>query len=193
MVLVEVYELGRPYSRVVAMGYRRKSHGVRATGQLSDTAETAPMVPMTVDLVRRHLHEWAQDAYAQLRQLVWELHADTYGYDGVHQAMRAFDSDPRPAWPLLDRLVSDYRFGELDHDDAIALLQPVAQWIAEILIRIHGARWDVVADGQRFAHVVVLDGGARQLDPYAFVAQYSQAQLPSVADIARRAQEHIQR
>lgn len=192
-VFVEVQELGRPYSRMVAMGYQRNSHGVSATGQLSDSAATAPMVPLTVDLVRRHLDEWAEDNYAELRQLVWELHADTYGYDRIDEAMLAFDHDPRPAWPLLNRLLSGYRFGELDRDDAIALLQPVAQWIAEILIRIHGARWDVVADGERFAHVVVLDGGTRRLDPYAFVAEYAQAPLPPVADIARRAEEEIQR
>lgn len=192
-VFVEVHELGRPDSRMVAMSYQRNGHRIVATGQLSDSATTAPIVPLTVDLVRRHLGEWAQDNYAQLRRLVWELHADMYGYDGIDQAMHAFDHDPRPAWPLLSRLLCDYRFGDLDRDDAVALLQPLAQWIAEILIRVHGARWDVVADGDRFAHVVVLDGGTRRLDPYAFVAEYSQAPLPPVADIARRAEEQIQR
>jgi hypothetical protein len=190
-VFVEVHELGRPYSRMVAMGYQRTSHGVRATGRLSDSEQTPPMVPLTVDLVRRHLTEWAEADYAALRRLVWELHADTYGYDRIDEAMNAFDRDPRPAWPLLDQLLSGYQFGELDRDDAIALLEPAAQWIAEILIRVHGARWEVVADGDRFAHIVVLDGGTRRLDPYAFVAEYASAPLPSVADMARGAEAYI--
>ena len=116
----------------------------------------------------------------ELRQLAWELHADTYGYAGSMKPCAPSTTirvPPGRCWigccPVTD-------WGELDRDDAIALLQPVAQWIAEILIRTHGARWDVVADGDRFAYVVVLDGGTRQLDPYAFVAEYSQEPLPSV-------------
>lgn len=188
-VFVEVYELGRPYSRVVAMGYRRTADGVSATGQRQDTAETAPMVPLTADLVRRHLDEWAEEEYRQLRQIVWDLHVDTYGYDDRYDdVMDPFDRDPRRAGPLLDQMLADYQFGELDHDDAVVLLHPIAQWIGEILIRVHGAKWDVAPDGDTFTHVVVFDGGTRHFDPYAFIARYADEPLPWAADIAADAE-----
>jgi hypothetical protein len=191
-VYAEVYELGRPEGHVVAMGYRRDQWGVLPTGQIATVKELSePVVPLTGELMRRHLDEWAADSREDLRLFVEQLYADIHGfYDQREADMRAFDDDPRTCAPLLEDWLSEFPFGELDREGAVALLVPVARYIAEVFIRLHAARWDVTVDGGNFSHVIVVDGNdgrLHQIDPYAFVAEYGNAPLPPLSTILQRA------
>lgn len=195
-VYVEVYELGRSVGHIVAMGYRRSRRGVSATGQTAENTLTSPIVPLTIELVRRHLGEWAEDCREDLRLFVQQLDADIRGFDRLDDDMRAFDVDSRACGPLFDEWLSTFPFGELDRDDAIALLAPAAQYVAEVLISVHGGRWDVVVDGEQFSHVVVVDGDdgrIHQVDPYAVVAEYADAPLPPLSAFLQHAEDLVHR
>jgi len=197
-VYAEVYELGRPQGRIVAMGYRRDQWGILPTGQIASVEEaTDPIVALRVDLVRRHLDEWAADNREDLRLFVEQLNADVQGfYDQREAYMRAFDDDPRTSQPLLEDWLSGFSYGRLDREDAVALLAPVARYVAEVLIRLHAARWDVTVDDAGVCHVLVVDGDdgrLHQIDPYAFVAEYGNAPLPPLSTILQRATDLVHR
>jgi hypothetical protein len=196
-VYMEVYELGRPVGHLAAMGYHRGPQGVSPTGQM--TAEhtlTEPIVAPSAPLVRRHLDEWADECRADFRLFVQQLNADIRGFDQLDDNMRAFDNDPRSCGPLIDQWLSSFPFGELDTDDAVALLKPVAQYLTEVLVQMYGGRWDVGSDDQPFSHVIVIDGDdglTHQVDPYAVVAEYADAPLPPVSAMLKRAVEFVHR
>jgi hypothetical protein len=186
-VYVEVYELGRPCGHVVSQSYHRDRLGVSPYGQMSgELARTDPIVPPTVELARRHLGEWTDRCRADLRELVDQLWGD----------VRAFDEDPRTCAPLLEEWLSDLPFGDIDTEDATALLAPVARYLAEVLIRVHRGRWDVTFDGEDFTHIVVVDGNdglGHQLDPFALVRECADAPLPPVSAILRHALDLVHR
>jgi len=186
-VHVEAYELGRPGGHILAMAYIRDRRGISvSTEAWHERFETEPIVPLTVESMRRHLDEWTDRCRADLRELVDQLYGDA----------PAFDDDPHACVPVLEEWLSDLPFGELDTEDAVALLAPVARYVAEVLIRVHWGRWDVTSDGENLTHVVVVggdDGQSHQLDPFALVREYADAPLPPLSTILREALDRVHR
>ena len=191
-VYVEVYELGRPYGHVIAQRYRRGRRGVSTTGLAAqDLTLRYPIVPLTAELMRRHLGEWTEQCRADLRDFVFDFHPGL-----PHADLVAFDDNPHACVPILEQWLSDLPFGELDTDDATAALAPLARYLAEVLIREYHGRWDVIADGEDFTHVVVVDGNdglSHQLDPFALVREYADAPLPPLSAILRHALDLVHR
>lgn len=185
-VFVEAHELGRPRGHLFVQPYQRGRRGVSTNGQRADESghEPDPIVPLTVELMRRHLDEWADGCRVDLRELVLDLDGDVL----------AFDDDPRTFEPQLEDWLSDLPFGDLDTDDAVVLLAPVARYVAEVLIQVYDGRWDVTADGADLTHVVVVDGDDGQtyhLDPFALVREYADAPLPPLSAILQRALDRV--
>jgi hypothetical protein len=197
VIYVEVYELGRPYGHIVALRYRRGPVGATAIGQTAQDTLTEPIIALTADLMRRHLDEWTESEREELRQFVEQQQADAYGFwDEREDAMHAFEEDPTTFGSLLEQYLSTFPFGELDTEDAVAVLEPLARYVSEVLIRLNGGRWDVAEKDGELSLVIVVDGDDGQnheIDPYALVAEYADAPLPPLSTIVRQALDLVHR
>jgi hypothetical protein len=78
------------------------------------------------------------------------------------------DADPLALLPHLNRLVADQDYDGLDQDDWLYLHSILAAFIADVLIRKHGARWRLRHDARGPNYMLVTcgyDGGEYEVSP----------------------------
>ncbi|MYS12349.1 hypothetical protein [Streptomyces sp. SID4982] len=89
----------------------------------------------------------------------------------------AYRAEPANLVPALQDYVSRAPFEEFEQSDRITMHADLMSYVADYLIRKHGARWSVDSDsttpcGYRYVvEAVGRDGRTRQLDPLQTVAQ----------------------
>lgn len=156
-VLVEAYELGQSAGVVLAQPYEREGDAVTPAGETLLCAEVDPLVPLTAELVRRHVEDFAAGGRRAVRDLLERAGAD----------LAAFEADPASALPFMESMTEASRAEGLSEDERVYLHTQLVAFVAEVLVRGHGARWDVIADGDGFAYVLAV--GDRFVDLFTLV------------------------
>lgn len=115
---------------------------------------------MGIDQARAGLAEWASGGNESVYSMAAEFGA----------SRESVEADPLSILPRWNDFISRLPLDEFDDDDWFWLQSQVAAYLAFVLIRVHGGRWDVVPDEaspDRFVYVVAVtgwDGRERNVD-----------------------------
>jgi len=162
-VFVEVYEIGRPAGVLIAQPYVRLGATVSVLGEPILCGEPAPLVPMVPGPAGLDVDAWAKQAHDASRSMVEAVNGD----------VAAFDRDPLTFQAALDDFLVSLPTDELDHDDWVWLHAELVAYLAEVLTRVHGGRWESLPDGVHYVVAVDgLDGGVRRVDLFGLVRDH---------------------
>ncbi|MEO3867242.1 hypothetical protein ABGB18_00270 [Nonomuraea sp. B12E4] len=175
---VEAYELGRPAGVLIAQRYERQGDALTRVGAPIVCAEPEPLVPLTLELARRHTKEFGDGGHQALRELVEQAGGD----------VDAFDVQPMTCQPIMDAVTDELRSDDLDDDDRIYLHSLLSAYLAEVLIRANGGHWDVAFENGGIKHMVVV--GDRQVDPFSLVNEEAK-EGRSASQMLDRARETV--
>ncbi|MDX6431128.1 MAG: hypothetical protein QOE54_3494 [Streptosporangiaceae bacterium] len=117
---------------------------------------------MNIDQARQGLDEWAQGG----RDAVFSM-AEEFG-----AAREAVEEDPLRLLPLWEDFLSSLPYDDFDDDDWFWLQSQITAYVAYVLVRVHGGRWEVAgdeSDPQDVKYVVTVtgwDGVDRRVDVF---------------------------
>jgi hypothetical protein len=90
--------------------------------------------------------------------------------EAVNGDVAAFDRDPLTFSTALDDFLSSLPTDELEHDDWVWLHTELVAYLAEVLTRVHGGRWELLPGGVHYVIAVDgLDGRVRRVDLFGLV------------------------
>jgi hypothetical protein len=177
-VFVEAYEIGRPAGVLIAQPYARQAATVSVVGEPILCGEPAPLVPTVSVPAAPDVDAWARQAHDASRSMVEAVNGDVV----------AFDRDPLTFATALDDFLSSLPTDELERDDWVWLHAELVAYLAEVLTKVHGGRWELAPDSVHYVIAVDgLDGGVHRVDLFGLVHDHLRPvpqRLPRLIELA---------